>query len=68
MFDARKRPGGRDDKSVNVIFDRELSINFREAKIVADAESETQVGKGKTGEAVAWRKYLCSSIGAAVKR
>src|SRR6266404_1210971 len=56
MFDTRKRPRRRNDKSVDVMFGHQFSVHLRKAKVVADTETKVQTAKLKAREGVARSK------------
>src|SRR5439155_3233784 len=73
MFDARKRPGRRDDQSVGVLFYNELPIHLRKPQVIADAETKTQTGKSKACERITRREAFmffnrrdCKQVGLSI--
>ena len=58
MFKARERPGGRHNKSADILIDHKAPVYLRKPEIVADTETKAQIAKGKACESVARSKTL----------
>ena len=56
MFVAWKRPGGRNNKSADLVVGSQFSVHLRKPKIVADVETKMQTAKLKAREGVARSK------------
>ena len=52
MFDTRKRPGRRNNKSTDVLLGRQFSIHLGKAQIVTDTEAEMNTAELKVREAI----------------
>ena len=60
MFEARKRPRGRNKEDICLLFDGEFSTHFRKAQIVTNAEAEAESSECEAREFLAGRKSIRS--------
>ena len=56
MFDTRKRPRRRDNKSVDLLLGCKFSVHLWKAKVVADAEAKVHTAERKRREGIARSK------------
>ena len=56
MFVPRKRPGRRDNESVDLVRSREFLVELFKAKVVANAETKMQTAERKARERIACSK------------
>src|SRR5947207_203949 len=58
MLKARERPGGRDNKSADILFGSQFSVHLWKPKVIADAQTKAQAANGNAGKRVARSKAL----------